>query len=79
MTIKCLEEKIQDDMNNFYSFYCEAFLNYNRNMNSLGEMVVSSLQKMMKKFIEIIDKLSKKMCRLLSFEDWVSPWILHLT
>jgi len=69
MTIKCLEEKIQDDMNNFYSFYCEAFLNYNRNMNSLGEMVVSSLQKMMKKFIEIIDKLSKKMCRLLSFED----------
>ena len=48
-------------------------------MNSLGEMVVSSLQKMMKKFIEIIDKLSKKMCRLLSFEDWVSPWILHLT
>jgi len=69
MTIKCLEEKIQDDMNNFYSFYCETFLNYNRNMNSLGEMVVSSLQKMMKKFIEIIDKLSKKMCRLLSFED----------
>lgn len=69
MTIKCLEEKIQDDMNNFYSFYCETFLNYNINMNSLGEMVVSSLQKMMKKFIEIIDKLSKKMCRLLSFED----------
>ena len=69
MTIKCLEEKIQDDMNNFYSFYCETFLNYNRNMNSLGEMVVSSLHKMMKKFIEIIDKLSKKMCRLLSFED----------
>ena len=69
MMIKCLEEKIQDDMNNFYSFYCETFLNYNRNMNSLGEMVVSSLQKMMKKFIEIIDKLSKKMCRLLSFED----------
>lgn len=69
MTIKCLEEKIQDDMNSFYSFYCETFLNYNINMNSLGEMVVSSLQKMMKKFIEIIDKLSKKMCRLLSFED----------
>ena len=69
MTIKCLEEKIQDDMNSFYSFYCEAFLNYNINMNSLGEMVVSSLQKTMKKFIEIIDKLSKKMCRLLSFED----------
>ena len=69
MTIKCLEEKIQDDMNSFYSFYCETFLNYNINMNSLGEMVVSSSQKMMKKFIEIIDKLSKKMCRLLSFED----------
>ena len=69
MTIKCLEEKIQDDMNSFYSFYCGTFLNYNINMNSLGEMVISSLQKMMKKFIEIIDKLSKKMCRLLSFED----------
>ena len=48
-------------------------------MNSLGKMVTSNLRKNDKKVVEIIDKPSKKMHRLLSFEGLVPPWILHLT
>ena len=48
-------------------------------MNSLGKMVTSNLQKNDKKLVEIIDKSSKKMYHLLSFEVLVPPWILHLT
>ena len=79
MTTQCSEEKIQGDMINFCSFYCATFLIYNRNMNSLGKMVTSNLQKNDKKLVEIIDKPSKKMYRLLSFEGLVPLWILHLT